>query len=282
MIREYLRSILCDESYDFYLESQIYEKEDNLKKRRKLAAKILESFIADDSTNQVNLPSEVKDRVLVEYENGDFGSDLFFDCKMAICKLLVLDSLPRYLSLVKSSGFTNKCPPVSFVKEKFGGLSPHVSEGSMAFSSEGGKGKRKGNKNKSSRSVDRANFDAVPPPATFEEAMKLKNVFESFHDFLEQSYSNEYLDFFVEATQISDVPYEDESDKKEAFDELCKKYFGLGLEDPTPVVSFNFDVMDDFQDKLKKGNYNNLFSNMIAESKDIIKSQYHNYVWSKK
>jgi len=110
-------------------------------------------------------------------------------------------------------------------------------------------------------------------PLSFEEGMKNEEVKKHFYQFLLKTYSNEYLDFYDEILAFQNIAFEDDTQIKKSIEQICCKYLGMGEieEQKDVVISFNFDVLEDFQDKLSKNEFKNIFKLLFAEAKVILK-----------
>jgi len=112
-------------------------------------------------------------------------------------------------------------------------------------------------------------------PLSFDEGIKNEEIKKKFYDFLVKTISNEYLDFYNDIENFQNTPFENEDDIKKAIDQICSNYLGIGEENKGVVISFNFDALQDFQEKLLKNSLKNIFSSLFSEAKVILKNQYH-------
>jgi len=137
------------------------------------------------------------------------------------------------------------------------------------------------NKQRKSRSVDsvRIKFEGEgsEKEQTIDDVMTDKEKKGNFYKFLVETYSNEFFDFYEEVVKYQKTLFEDESERKSTIEEISKKYLGIG-EGAEYLISFNFEVMDEFKENLANHNFNNIFSVLLEESKGVLNGLYHNYI----
>jgi len=337
----FLLKNLCDEHYDFYIDALAYENMTSSKRRRRAAKRIFNTFLSPDASNPVNIPSDVHDKVTQDFEDGEFTETMFDDCKMAVCKLLALDCLPRYLTKLKKmkKKSTKRMGAKSVEneeKEEKGdrvGRSPKRSKksGKSRGKSTDGESRLKGSgrKIRSAKSVDsirKKKLDEISEeqkkkkkrskkrgksgeksrtknkistnqrksksleyikksnkkkknqaPLQFDDAYENEDIRNNFYEYLVKSFANEYLDFYVDVLTFQNTDFDDDDDKRKAIDDICLKYLGIG-EGAVYLISVNFEVMDDFKERLEKEIKLDIFSLILSEAKTILKSQYQNYI----
>lgn len=294
----FLKSNFCDENFDFYMATIDYEQLPTLKQRKKTGTTIFNAFLTSTCLNPVNIPSDIMEKVTKNFEEGNFEENLFTDCKVAICKLLTLDSLPRFLSRDTSkNGFQSSSPGGSFLTPK----PDHHND--FSISTQDSRDFRTGrspnrklspkydidkkvtkrNKHRKSKSVDSVRLsesDQGPmssPLCTFEDAYKDTETKNGFYKYLVQTFSNEYLEFYDEIIIFQNTLFEDEIEKKKSIDNISKKYLGIG-DGSECIISVNFEVMDEFKDNLAKNNLSNIFTNMIVELNEVLNSLFLTFI----
>eukprot|EP00515_Schizochytrium_aggregatum_P006417 CAMPEP_0202075206 /NCGR_PEP_ID=MMETSP0964-20121228/4071_1 /ASSEMBLY_ACC=CAM_ASM_000500 /TAXON_ID=4773 /ORGANISM="Schizochytrium aggregatum, Strain ATCC28209" /LENGTH=566 /DNA_ID=CAMNT_0048642389 /DNA_START=47 /DNA_END=1747 /DNA_ORIENTATION=- len=116
--KKHVEKEFAEENIDFWLEVEELESVDRRKVRRSVlgalkigadiikkkkdemletrAMSIYKKFIAEDSSTQVNLPSELLDRIRKQVEAGDFSFNMFHDAKREIVALMSKDSFSRF------------------------------------------------------------------------------------------------------------------------------------------------------------------------------------------
>jgi len=136
---------------------------------------------------------------------------------------------------------------------------------------------------KKSKSTDRVleetivDVDTLKLPISFDEGISNEQVKNNFYTYLIETYSSEYLDFYDEVIKFQNTPFEDESETKRSVDKITHKYLGMGQNEDV-IISFNFDVLEEFQEKLAQNNLKNIFSQLLSEAKVVLKNQYHHFI----
>lgn len=305
---QFLTKNLTDEHFDFYMDVMTYENMTSKKRRNKLGTKIFNTYLSDSAPRLINVPNDTLEKVAVQFEKGAFEDMLFEDCKNAVMKLLVLDSFPRYLEKEKRMRKKSKRGRARSVNDEEREGRPKKKQKSKRGKSEVRKNRMKRDPKhkgrKTTKSVDSVRKRKVSKtkekkknkrgsstekmrkalkkknlPLNFDDAVANEHVKSQFYDFLVKSYSNEYLDFYDEVMTFQNTLFEEDEDIRKAVNKICHKYLGIG-EGADYLISVNFEVMDDFKERLerKEINVNNIFTLILSEAKTILKQQYHNYL----
>jgi len=326
---QYLQKHLTEEHLEFYLDVVEYKKMKNQNKRKKEAKRIFKTYLSDSATKPINVPNDTLEKVEGVFGEGMFEKELFESCKNAVCKLLVLDSLPMFLEDVKRSRRSlkkrKKSESLSEEEEREGRMNKRnkkkaervrgksVEDRNHRSRVRDSKKKKTRttsvdnirNKKKLNNKKERRTKSAISTrynekhkkksksdghkknkkkvlPLNFEEAFEDDEIKCEFYDYLLQTYSNEYLDFYEDIIKFQNLYFEDEEDIRDSVDKICSQYLGIG-KGSEYLISVNFEVMEDFKERLeKKIDESSIFSLILSEAKQILKAQYHNYLSEKK
>jgi len=71
--------------------------------------------------------------------------------------------------------------------------------------------------------------------------------------------------------------FEDDQQRKSVVEKIGSKYLGVG-EDSNYLLSFNYELMDEFRQKLSSTNYSDIFSPLLTEAKEVVQGLFHNYM----
>jgi len=315
--RDFLQTILCDELYDFYMESIAYESTNDETEKRAMGSSIINKYLSPFSSKLINVPMNLIETIKKEFDNESLDVKIFTECRKEVIKMLVMDSIPKYMDFLNNKNKLNlnvtkisitpsrsKLSSSRDIKSKSNKeikLSKSTKDIKLSKSNKEiklSKSEKDINKKKESptkrnkksikiinkKQFKRSKSSSLIPkkeknvPKSFDEGMNDKEIKKKFYTFLAKHFSNEYLDFYEDITEFINTQFDNEAEMKKSIDQLSSKYLGMGEENKRIVISFSFDVLGDFHEKQSSNDLKNSFSSLLSEVKVILKDQYHMFV----
>ncbi|KAJ3425739.1 radial spoke head 1 [Anaeramoeba flamelloides] len=94
--QQFLSENFSSENFNFWQRAQYYEDTFDPIERIILAGDLIEIYISSESEHQVNIDAKTRNRIISNFQKGDFSRTLFQEAQEEIYKLMETDSFTRF------------------------------------------------------------------------------------------------------------------------------------------------------------------------------------------